>query len=363
MGHDTADPAFPAVEQLALDAILHRRLGEQCVPGAVAGIWIPGRGNWMQASGIGNLQTAAPITPEDHHRIASVSKTFVATVLLQLVDEGRLSLADTLDRFASAVPNSDRITIRQLLGMSAGIFNYVNDPGFEHSYTSDPLLPFPRRQILEILSRHEPDFAPGEQVRYSDSNYFLAGFIIEQLTGRSASAEITSRVLEPLRLHGTSLPDTPQMPRPHARGYGATPGAPELRDITESNPEVPWTAGAMVSTLHDLRVWSKALAEGALLSTSTQQERLQFAPLDLGSDSGIEMGYGLGIMDLHGFLGHAGAIFGYSTWMLHSPAENATLVVLANRGETETEFASKITVDILRLLFPDHFPHASSVAS
>lgn len=359
MNEVSADPPFPAAEQLALDAIMHRRVGEQCVPGAVAGVWIGGRGAWVQAVGIGNLQTAAPIAVDGHFRIASVSKTFVATVVLQLVDEGKLDLEETLDRFVSGVPNGERITIRQLLGMTAGIFNYVGDSVFERAYTSDPLMPFPRRQVVEILRRHEPDFPPGEQVRYSDSNYFLAGFVIEQLTGRSAADEIASRILQPLRLSGTSLPDSPCMPHPHPQGYAAEPGSEELRDLSESNPEVPWTAGAMISTLEDLRIWSKVLAEGTLLSPAMQRERLRWQPLSF--EPGREFGYGLGIMNWHGFLGHAGAIFGYSTWMLHSPQDDAALVVLTNRGETETEFASLITFDLLRLLFPERFPQNARV--
>jgi D-alanyl-D-alanine carboxypeptidase len=346
-------PAFSPDVQLSLSAIMQRHIGEQRVPGAVAGVWVPGRGAWVQALGIGNLQTAAPIRAEDHVRIASVSKTFVATVLLQLVDEGKLSLDDVLEQLVAGVPNGDTITLRQVLGMTSGLFNYISDAEFERAYVADPLMPFPRQQVIEILGRHEPDFAPGARVEYSDSNYFLAGFIIEQVTGRSAAEEIATRILTPLRLRGTSLPDVPVMPDPHARGYGAEPGTDALRDLTESNPEVPWTAGAMISTLNDLRVWSKALAEGALLSAEMQRERLRMQPISF--DPERQFGYGLGIMEWNGFLGHAGAIFGYSTWMLHSPERDATLVVLANRGETETEFASAITAEILQLLFPVRF--------
>lgn len=348
----TTESAFRAEEQLALSAIVRRRVAEQRVPGAVVGLWVGDR-SWIEAVGIGNLQTAAPITADDHVRIASISKTFVATVILQLVEEGKLSLDDPLDRFVTGVPNGEAITLRQLLGMTSGIVNYVGDPAFEQAYTSDPLMPFPREEILAILRRHDPDFAPDERVEYSDSNYFLAGFIIEQITGRTAAEEIRARILEPLALRNTLFPDTPEMPAPHARGYAADPGSDLLRDLTESNPEVPWTAGAMISTLGDLRVWARVLADGALLSPAMQRERLRLQAISF--EPGRDFGYGLGIMETHGFLGHAGAIFGYSSWMLHSPDENATLVVLANRGETETEFASGIVEDVLRLRFPGRY--------
>lgn len=351
-------PPFCEREQLALNAIMQQRLGEQRVPGAVAGVWIAGRGCWVGTAGIGDLRTAAAITANDRFRIASISKTFVATVILQLVDEGKLSLDATLERFVPGVPNGSQITLRHLLGMTAGIVNYVGDAAFEQAYTSDPLMPFPREDILAILQRHEPDFAPGAETRYSDSNYFLAGFIIEQVTARSAAEEIAERILRPLGLSGTSLPAGPEMPAPFARGYAADPGSAELRDLTESNPDVPWTAGAMISTLDDLRVWARALAQGKLLSPAMQQERLTLTPMSLGP--GRDIGYGLGIIEWNGFLGHAGAIFGYSSWMLHSGKDDATIVVLANRGETETEFASAITADIGQLFFPERFPPAEA---
>ena len=349
---------FSAGEQLALESIVERLVAEQAVAGAVAGVWIAGRGAWTHAHGIGNVQTAAPMTVDDHFRIASVTKTFVATVVLQLVDEGTLSLDDTLEQFVPGIPNGERITVRQVLGMTAGIVNYINDPAFEEAYTTNPLMPFAPREAVEIVKRYPPDFPPGEKVQYSDTNYILAGLIIEAVAGVSAAEAISSRILEPLGLTGTSFPDTPKMPMPFPRGYGADPGSADVRDITESNPDVAWTAGAMISTLDDLRVWGRALAEGTLLSAETQRERLRFAALPAAP--GFELGYGLGIMRLNGFLGHAGAIFGYSTWMLHSTEEDATIVVLANRGETETEFASKIAVDIAHQLFPERFPRDAS---
>lgn len=349
-------PPFSSEEQLALQAIVAEGLARQRVPGVVAGVWSPQRGAWTYALGIGDLQTAAPMRIDDHFRIASVTKTFVATVILQLVDEGQLSLDDTLQPFVAGIPNGESITIRQLLGMTAGIFNYVNDPAFEDAYTRDPLMSFTPENAVEIVRQHKPNFAPGEQLLYSDTNYILLGLIMEHVTGRTAVELITTRILEPLGLTNTSFPDTPDMPQPFPNGYAASPGSANLRDLTASNPTVAWTAGAMISTLEDLRVWARALADGTLLSPATQQARLQTETL--GQRQGFDIGYGLGIVEINGFYGHNGAIFGYSTWMLYSPELNATLVVLANRGETETEFAGTIALDIAHLSFPDNFPLA-----
>ncbi len=360
-GTPTADdaapfPSFSPDEQLALVTIVVQGLARQRVPGAVAGVWASNRGAWTSALGIGDLQTAAPVTLDDHFRIASVTKTFVATVILQLVDEGKLSLEDTLETFVPGIPHGHGITIRQLLGMTAGIFNYVNDPAFEEAYTSNPLMSFSPEDAVEIVKRHEPNFAPGERLLYCDTNYILLGLIMEQVTGQAAGELIASRILDPLGMTNTSFPGTPDMPEPFPYGYAASPGSDKLRDLTASNPTVAWTAGAMISTLEDLRIWARALADGTLLSPATQQERLQ--TMSLGQRQGLDFGYGLGILAINGFYGHNGAIFGYSTWMLHSPEQDATLVVLANRGETETEFAGTIALDIAHLIFPDSFPIA-----
>ena len=335
-------------DQLTLNTIVQRGMAEQCVPGVIAGVWV-GNANWTTTQGIANLRTAEPMMLDGHIRIASVSKTFVATVLLQLIAEGKATLEDFLEQYVPGVPNGDRITLRHLLGMTGGIFNFVNDPEFEPAYTNDPLIPFSREFFLELLRRNPPKFAPGQGVEYSDSNYFLLGMVIEAITGRSAAQEINERIVQPLGLTGTSLPDSPAMPDPAPRGYAASSGSKELRDLTESSADVPWTAGAMISTLDDLRVWSRALATGELLTPEMQRERLGVSMLELGMDR--TFGYGLGIMEWQGWLGHAGAIFGYSTWMLHHPEKEATVIVLANRGETEQEFASAITFAILGSLF------------
>ncbi len=108
----------------------------------------------------------------------------MATAVLQLVDEGKLSLDDTLEPFVPGIPNGKEITIRQLLGMTAGIFNYVEDPAFEEEYSSNPLMSFSPEDAVEIVKRHQPNFAPGERLLYCDTNYILLGLIMQQVTGQ-----------------------------------------------------------------------------------------------------------------------------------------------------------------------------------
>ena len=348
-----SEEAFPAEVQLQLTQVVETALAETSTPGALVGVWVPGRGNWTMAAGIGDLATAAPMSFADHVRIASITKTFTATVVLQLVEEGVLSLDDRLGHFITGIPNGDGITIRQLLGMSAGIYNYIHDPLIAVDYVADPLLPFTPEQVVDIVRAHgEADFPPDTEVRYSDSNYVLLGLIIEQVTGRSVAAEITDRIILPLGLTGTSYPDTPEMPAPYAHGYLGEQRGDPLRDVTRSNPAVAAAAGAMISTVADLKTWAAALSTGALLSPALQAERLAVRPFAQSPAAG----YGLGVLDAFGFLGHSGGIFGYSSWMLYDPDTRATLVMVTTRASTEGGTADPILAGILHLLFPGRLP-------
>jgi D-alanyl-D-alanine carboxypeptidase len=348
----SSDEAFPPEVQLQLEHVVETALAETYTPGALVGVWVPGRGTWTMAAGIGDLATAAPMTLADHFRIASTTKTFTATVVLQLVEEGRLALDDRLGHFITGIPNGEAITIRQLLGMSAGIYNFIYDPLIAVDYVADPLLPFSPEQVVEIVRAHGvADFPPDAEVRYSDTNYVLLGLIIEQVTGRSVAAEITDRIILPLGLTGTSYPETPEMPAPYAHGYlGEQPGEP-LRDVTRSTPAVAAAAGAMISTVADLKTWADALATGTLLSPALQAERLRFRRF-----AQWPLSYGLGILEGYGFLGHSGGIFGYSSWMLYDPDTRATLVMVTNRASTEGGTVNPILDGILRLLFPGRLP-------
>ncbi len=346
-----AQPFSPEV-QLALHQIVERRLAEQNAPGALVGIWYPRHGVWTHAAGIGNLATGAPVSLDDYVRIASNTKTIVATVVLQLVDEGLIALDDTLEQYVPGVPNGDRITIRQVLGMDAGIADYVTVPEIAQGYVVDPMIDVGPEQILGIIRASTPDFEPGERVRYSNSNYVLLGFIIESITGQSPATEVQRRIFDPLGMISSSFPLTAWMPEPAMHGYFAEDLGDPLIDVTRSNPNFPWTAGAVISTLADMRTWAVALAEGTLLTPETQRERLQTRSL---SESPVAVGYGLGVITYNGMVGHNGGIMGYSSWMLHDPETGATITIVVSRSGERGGTADPILHDILGLLFPERF--------
>jgi len=346
-----ADEAlFVPAEEKAITEIIEKGMAEQRQPGLNAGIWIPGRGSFVRAFGTADIATAAPMQIADHVRIASITKTFTAVAILRLVDQGRLRLDDTLSSYVEGIDNGTRITIRNLLGMTSGIYDFTSDRQFLKDFTDDPLMAFAPGDVIAIVQRHSPDFAPGDKIAYCDTNYILLGLIIEKVTGRPAGEVIAEEILTPLGLRQTSFPIDSTMPAPFARGYYAgEDGKGDLKDYTATNPAVAWTAGAMISTVGDLRVWAKALATGALLSPASYAEQMKFGWI---ATEPLKVGYGLGVANFGGLIGHNGAIFGYSTAMFYWPEEEAIIVLSGNQASNFSNATTEIAVALAHYLFP-----------
>jgi D-alanyl-D-alanine carboxypeptidase len=273
-------------------------------------------------------------------------------VVLQLVDEGLISLDDTIEQFVSGIPNGDIITLRQLLNMTSGIADFVAVPELAEEYAANPLIAVGLDQILEVIRASPPNFEPGAQVQYCNSNYVLLGLVIEAVTGQAAAVEVQRRIFDALGMTSSSFPMTPWMPEPTMHGYTSAEIGDPLVDVTRSNPNFPWTAGAVISTLADMRTWTVALAEGTLLSPETQQIRLETNPI---VTTPVPLSYGLGILDYNGLLGHNGGILGYSSWALHDPESGATFVIVVSLGTEQGGFADGIFRDLMLLFYPERF--------
>ena len=334
-----------------LSLVARNNMTDARLPGAAVGVWVPGRGSYVRAFGMADRGTGRPARATDHVRIASITKTFAATAILQLVDDGRLSLDDHLSQYVAGVPNGDAITIRQLLHMTAGVYDFTDDDAFGQAFYANPGMSFTEADFFAILGRHAPEFAPGSAISYSDSNYWLLGMVLEKVTGRPISSVIRDRILRPLGLKNTSYPTGQTLPKPFARGYfGGLEFNDPLTDKTLLNPAVGGAAGAMQSTLGDLRKWVKALATGRLLSPSLQDQRLQFQ--SFGIPGPVDLSYGLGIFKLGNLIGHNGAAIGYSSAGFYLPSKGATIVVWANNSTNSSTPATTIAFEIAEILFP-----------
>ncbi|MFJ8871395.1 serine hydrolase domain-containing protein [Streptomyces sp. NPDC102473] len=321
------------------------------VPGVVVGLWMPGKGCYVRATGVADKATGEPMAADSFLRIGSETKTFTVTALLELVDDGLIGLDDPISRYVRGVPGGHRITLRHLAEMRSGLFPYTSDPGFIKALLSDPRRSFTPRETLAYGFKHANTFAPGKQFQYSNTNLVLLGLVIEKISGHRLADFVHHRVLRPAHLRHTLFPQGAEFPEPHPRGYTDQTLDGGTADATDWNPSWAWAAGAMISDLHDLRRWARIVATGTLLSPGTQAQRLRTLPTGFPGTS-----YGLGIFETNGWIGHNGSIPGYETVTVHLPARKATLVIMINTDiqtggqEPSTLLARAITA----VATPDH---------
>ncbi|MFE0100356.1 serine hydrolase domain-containing protein [Streptomyces sp. NPDC059009] len=315
-------------------------------PGATAQA-VDKNGVWKGASGTGDLATGAPRGADDHFRVGSVTKSFVATVLLQLQGEGEIDLDDTVGKWLPGVVkghghDGDGITVRQLLNHTSGVFNVSADPEFRDRVFSERFLKhrydtWTPEQMVSLAMRHKPDFAPGQGWKYSNTNYVLAGMIIKKVTGHDYGDEIERRVIKPLGLRATSLPGTdPTVPAPSSRGYKKLSDAPgaTLHDLTEFNPTVAGSAGSMISDSADLNRFYRALLGGRLLPKKQLAEMKTTVP---AGEGGRRYGLGLEPVKLScgpTFWGHGGDVHGAST-LAGTTADGRHALTLNLNGDIE----------------------------
>ncbi len=368
-------PALPtkpmgAVDRARVTAIVNETLGraqyQAEIPGLLIGIWSPTQGVYRAGFGQADLKSPARRPkPSDSFRIGSVSKTFTATVILQLVDEGRLSLAGTVRTYAPALarryPAIGSRTVAQLLGMRSGLPEYANDAVKLQS--GNPQRVWSANQLIALGMRSGPvKPAGGKPSVYTNTNYVILGQIAEAVTKVRFDRLVRQRLLAPLGLRDTVYPaptDT-RLPAPFTRGYVGPGGAEEIQklggtieagaDVTRWNPSWGNAAGMMISTIDDLARWANGTAGNALLSPKLQRLRLVTTPLDESSR------YGLGILKLlpgGRWVGHSGGIPGWSTWALADPKTGTVVVTSVNACCGGVP--ASLTVDILKRLYPETF--------
>lgn len=321
----TGQPAAPDRTGSGLDrAALQRSLAAvpaAGAPGALAAVRAD-RSSWGGAAGIADLSNAHPMRPQMRHRVGSITKTFAATTVLQLVDEGRLGLDDPIGQWLpQTVPGEvgQRVTVRMLLNHTSGIGNYTDalltslsaiEQVGKTTYTPEQLV----TTGLALPRTGEP----GAAFSYSNTNFILAGLLIQRVTGNDPTQEISRRILRPLRLTDTYFPGAdPNIRGPHAGAYFAPLG---VRDFSTYGMTWAWTAGELISTMDDLNTFFRALLGGRLLSARSMEQMLTTVPFD--PEVPEAGGYGLGIYRVEGpcgpLWGHDGAVIGQLTISWHS---------------------------------------------
>lgn len=332
-------PEVPAQGPIGLQAAADRLVADG-VPGVIV---MTRRGQQVShvVAGLADKATGQLMQPQDRVHIGSITKTFVATVVLQLAAEGRLSLNDSVQKWLPGVISGHgyhpaQITIRQLLQQTSGLRDYSSQlvRSDQAAYTNEPrskavqvfAQTWQPQQLVDIALRLGP---PVKGWLYSDTNYILLGMIIQKVTGHSPITEIRNRILVPLGLHDTSFPLTSrQIPGLHAHGYYGPIDATNLL-----NPSAAGTAGAMISTVDDVARFYEALLTGRLLPPAQQRELLAAIPVDDPGELFAEH-YGLGIYRVQlpcgTAWGHDGGYLGFKTYAYTSPDGSRQAVLVYN---------------------------------
>jgi D-alanyl-D-alanine carboxypeptidase len=331
----------PQLAQLAKDML---------VSGAVVEVRSPELGDWTTTMGTRTFRGTEPVQVGDHIRIGSVTKTWTGTVILQLVQEGRLTLTDPIAKYRPDVPNGQNITIEQLLDMRSGLNNYTTDLALSQRMDADPGSAFQPEDLIKIGLAMEPKFPPGAGYFYSNTNTVLLGRLVEQLTGHPLETEIQNRILTPAGMSASSFPALTDnaLPEPRTDGYSfgtnvetidtnvlspekqaaAKAGTITPIDTTLANPSWAWSAGAGISTADDLVRYVQALVGGGLLSPEMQKTRMaSVTPVDAKNPQ--SPGYGLALAQFGPLYGHTGELPGYNTFAAYDPARKITIVVWA----------------------------------
>ncbi|MEV0574779.1 serine hydrolase domain-containing protein [Streptomyces sp. NPDC050392] len=322
-GPATSAVAAGAHDDARLRTVMDRLTTVDGGPGALVDVRNR-RGSTVLTSGVSDIVSRAPVDPRSRFRIGSMTKPFVATVMLQLAGKNRVDLDSPVERYLPGLVRghgdaveggSDGrvITVRQLLQHTSGLPDYLEHLN-PQEILEDPLAHRDTRELVDVALAHPSEFDPGKEWRYSNTNYLLAGMIIEKVTGRTYGEEIHRRIIAPLGLAATSAPgDSPAIPGPHPRGYVRPGEDAPLVDLTAFNPSVAGAAGGMISSGDDVNTFLDALLGGRLLRPAQLREMMTTRRT---GDPGRAYGLGLESRRLPcGGLawGHTGDVFGFET--------------------------------------------------
>lgn len=343
------------ITQAALQRIVASTAKKFLIPGALVLLRTP-QGDFTVSYGTTRLGTAIPPRVDTYFHIASNSKTMTSAVILQLAQEGKLSLNDPVSKYVRDVPNGDKITIAELLAMRSGLYNYTDAPEFAVSVDRDPGKVWTPNELLAIAFKRTPNAPPGTTYEYNNTNYVLLGLVVERVTSKSLAAVEQERLFGPFEMRHTAIPpsNVVTMPEPYAHGYlygsssvalngtppysnavqaAARAGTLKPNDYTGLNYSFAFGCGGVTSTASDLATWIQALVAGRVLNTAYRRIWLEsLRPEDPNKPGGQEYGYGIARLRFgpNAFYFHGGEAPGYNSSAGYDLTNHVTLVVWTN---------------------------------
>jgi CubicO group peptidase (beta-lactamase class C family) len=315
------DVPMPSLEKLA-DLVFAGDTG--AVPGVSVLIAKNGEILYQKGFGYADIGNRVPVTPETKFRIGSITKQFIASAILKMQEEGKLSVDDKLSKYVPGFPRGDEVTIRHLLTHTSGIHSFTSNPGFLKYVT----LPTTPDAMIDTIKSHPYDFNPGEHYLYNNSGFFLLGYIIEKISGITLADYLRENLFKPLGMNNTGVYITNKLLDHEAYGYDMENG----RIVKALNWDMSWAggAGSLYSTAPDLYTWNEAVFSGKVLSPESL--KAAFTPGMLNSGEKIEYGFGWSLSDYRGtnFISHGGGLHGFLSYIARQPEAKTTVIVLCN---------------------------------
>ncbi|HEY7589376.1 MAG TPA: serine hydrolase domain-containing protein [Candidatus Limnocylindrales bacterium] len=343
--------------------LLTRRLEqlrvEHAIPAVSAAVILPDGTTWTGASGLADVVAKRRATPDTEFAIASISKTFVAALILQLSAEGRIGLSDAASDYLPDQKGLEGITIRMLLNHTSGLHDYFLNPKIDRALRSEPSRGWSPTRTLGYVGK--PYFAPGTGWHYSNTNYLLLGLIAERLDRRPLAVQLRTRFFDPLKLDGAYYQVAERPRGPTAHGYrfdGVGKRRPPI-DLSDNTGIMPFKsvvtaaggAGSVAATARDVARWARALYGGEVLDGS--ELALMLSGVEPSEDYPVGVPYGMGVqvIDIEGHrtYGHSGRLLGFRGVVRHVPANDVTIAVLTNQSRVD---AGVLARDLLLVVLP-----------
>jgi CubicO group peptidase (beta-lactamase class C family) len=340
---------------------LVRRTYRDGGPGAAILVARGDRIHFRGARGEADIQAHTPLRPDSVFRIGSITKQFTAAAILTLVDDGRIGLDDPLSRYLPGYPNGDRIMLRHLLNHTSGVRNFNALPGYWQGIERD----LTTSEIIDLFRDQPADFPPGESWGYSNSGYVLLGAVVEAVTGLAWHEYMEQRFFRPLGMRNTGYGHDPRFAALQVAGYTDYEGS--IAPMRPMSMTQAHAAGALVSTIDDMLIWTRALHEGRILRSETYAAMT--TPEGPAARDDIRYGFGgfEGAIRGERFFQHSGRIFGFISSVTYLPDRDITVVLLENDdvhdGPDDEELARRLVGAALGEPYPWMTPVAVDAAS
>jgi D-alanyl-D-alanine carboxypeptidase len=320
-----AGAALPAAVGSQIDAAAADVLKATGVPSASVAVVQGGKIAYVKAYGKARLEPAMVATPGMQYSIGSVSKQFTAAMVLFLVQDGKLKLDDPVAKYLPELTRAGEVTIRQVLSMTSGYQDFWPE---DYVMTS-MMVPATPQHILDVWGKKPLDFEPGTEWQYSNTNYVIAGRIVEIVGGKPLIEQLQERIFRPLKMTGVFNSDASRLPANDPTGYYQHALGP-LRPAPQEGAGWMFAAGELAMPASDLALWNISLMDRTLLSPASYDEMFTEVKLKDGKGTGYGLGVQVGVREGHRYVAHSGEVSGFVSMNLVFPDDKAAVTVLTN---------------------------------